>query len=342
MQRRQFLTAAGTGSLGALGGCTARDLAGGSDRHPFAGSTLTVRVEDQGSTAHDVGAITRETLDFWAVESSQYTGFEIDFEIVEADDPDIVMAYVDTPEQCSGVENYSSDVLGCAPQLRAGTRVPQPVTAVVVAADRPVGSIRTTAQHEIGHVLGLGHEDAPPEIMSNRPEDRIPRYQLRVDIWETALAAHDRTVTAAQQLNSAISSWNDEGYEDAARAFEAAETAFEAAHERFQTARDRTADLESEPPLETVALASLRDDLDRRIERMSIGAAVAGTMTEASTAAADGDQSAARELSAEANDRFAEFHAIGSEPIRNVAVALGLVRGYNREQSGVAVEDEEL
>jgi len=342
MNRRQLL-AASTGCLGCLAGCTAVDLPGvGSDgRHPFADSTVTVRVEDRGTTDHDVEANARDVLDFWATESSQYAGFEVDFERVEGEgEADIVLAYVDSSEDCSDVENYSSDVLGCAPLIRPENRLPKPVTAYVVAADRPFGSVRTTAKHEIGHVLGLGHDDEPREIMSNNPEDRIPRYEIRIDIWETAIGASERTNEAISRLNSGISEWNDEAYETAIESFEASASAFGTARDSFRTARDRTAELEADPPLETVDLPVLTDDLDRRIERVGIGTEAAKTMQEAAEAAADDDGSTARQRVSDANDLLEAFRAIEVGELRTVAVALGLVRGFDREDSGETVDDE--
>jgi hypothetical protein len=342
MNRRQFLTAGSTGCLASLTGCTALDLpVPGLGGHPFADSTVGVRVEDRGTTSHDVEANARETLAFWAAESSQYVGFEIDFEIV-AEQPEIVLAYVDSSEDCSDVENYSSDVLGCAPLIRPGNRISRPVTAYVVAAKRPFGSIRTTAKHEIGHILGLGHDDEPKSIMSNRPADRIPLYEIRVDIWETVVAGYEEAAAAAQRLNAGISAWNDEAYDTAITEFGVAKTGFVDAKSEFETARERTAELEVEPPLETVDLPTLQDGLDTQVERMAAAGDVASTMVEASEAAGDNDRSTAQQLSSAASDRLEAFHAIIAPESRTFAVGLGLVRGVDREDAGVTVGDDEL
>ncbi len=159
MRRRHFCTATGAGCLCALAGCTALDHPTATE-HPFAGSTACVRIENRGETDRDVEANAREALEFSSAEHSQYLEFSIDFSVVE-DTPDIVIAYVDTPESCSDVENYSERVLGCAPLIRPGNRISRPATAYVVAADRPYGSVRTTTKHELGHILGLDHDDEP-------------------------------------------------------------------------------------------------------------------------------------------------------------------------------------
>ena len=341
MRRRQFCTAAGACCLSGLAGCTALDLPGTTRGHPFADSTLGVRVEDRGETDHDVEANAREALDFWRAEHGQYLDFGVDFELVE-EGPDIVLAYVDTPEDCTDVENYSENVLGCAPLLRAGHRVSRPVTAYVVAADRPYGSVRTTAKHELGHVLGLGHNDNPLEIMSNRPEDRIRLFSVRIESWEAALAAHDEHNTATRELNNGIAAWNDDRYTDAVDRFAAAEAAFEAASNEIRTARDRLADLETDPPLETVDYGTLASDLDARADRLAVGSEIASIMGEASQTAADGRESTARGRLSEVNDLLEEFRSIGWAEIRTVAVALGLVRGFARADDSVAVDEDEL
>ena len=341
MRRRQFCTAAGACCLGGLAGCTALDIPGGTQSHPFADSTVGIRVENRGETDHDVEANAREAIEFWAAEHEQYLDFGVGFELVE-EQPDVVLAYVDTPEACSEVENYSENVLGCAPLLRPGHRVSRPVTAYVVAADRPYGSVRTTAKHELGHVLGLDHDDEPLEIMSNRPEDRIRLFSVRIDSWEAALAAHEEHNTATRELNDGIAAWNDERYGEAAESFETSEAAFETAASEIRTARDRVADLDVDPPLETVDFETLTADLERRADRLAVGSEITSIMGEASQTAADGRESAARGRLSEVNELLGEFRSIGWAEIRTVAVALGLVRGFEREDDGVAVDEDEL
>lgn len=341
MKRRELLSVGSAGCLCCLSGCTAFDptsLGFGGDGHPFADSTVAVRIENQGTTDRDIETNAREALDFWAAESSQYVDFEVDFEIVTDDPPDMIMAYVDSPEACRDVEEYTSDVLGCAPLIRPENRIERPVTAHIVAADRPLGSVRTTAQHEIGHLLGLGHKDDPPEIMSNRPEDRIPRYEIRTEIWETAIAAHEEAAAAVDRLNEGINDWSEEAYETATETCETAATTFAAAQAEFETARERSADLEAEPPLETVDLPMLTEDLDQRIERMALGGDTAETIQEAAEAAAADNRQATRERVSAANDQLTEFRELEPTPLRTVASALGLVRGFDREDREETVD----
>ena len=146
------------------GGCLGL-AAPGSSGHPLAGTTQTVRVADNSDGPHDVEENARQALSYWEANAEEYAGFEVGFELDGSADADLVIAYGDDPRGCENVPEYSSRVLGCAPLLREGTRVPQPITARVVAAARPPGSIRVTTQHELGHMLGLTHDDPPGYVM---------------------------------------------------------------------------------------------------------------------------------------------------------------------------------
>lgn len=338
MHRRQLL-AAGGGLLAGLAGCSGLDGSLLSDgTHFFAGDTVSVRIADQGTTDHDVAANAREALDFWAAESSQYTGFAIDFEVVE-NDARMAIEYVDSPERCSDVDNYSEDVLGCAPLIEPGQRYSGTATAVVVAGRRPYGQILTTTKHEIGHILGLNHDDAPAEIMSNRPEDRIPLYAERLSIWEQSRTGSESVGTATDRFNDGIAGWNDESYADAADSFADAAAAYQSAKASFTTAREETAVFVEFPQPETIDLETLQTTLDRLIDRMALGVDFAGVMAAAADAAAAGDAETANARRSDANDSIRSYNELGTTELRDIAVALGLVRGFDREET-VAGEEE--
>lgn len=332
MNRRQLL-AAGCGCLGTgLAGCSGLDGLVASDRHLFADETVAVRITDAGTTDHDVVANARAALDYWTAESSQYVGFEIDFDIVD-DDADMAIDYVDTPERCSGVDNYSEDVLGCAPLIRPGQRYTGTPTAIVIAGRRPYGQVLTTTKHEIGHILGLGHDDPPAEIMSNRPEDRIPLYAERIAIWERCLAGTDATATATERFNTGITAWNDDRYGDAAEAFGEATDSFRTARKAFVTAREETGVFEDFPQPETIDLETLQATLDRLTERMALAVAFAELMADAADAAAAGNATEANARRQEANEEIRAYNEIGAIEVREIGVALGLVRGFDREDT---------
>lgn len=342
MRRREVLAFGCATCASALAGCSAQDVGfnDGERRHPFAGKTVRVRVDDRSDTHHDVRENARQSLDYWAKHAETFAGFDVGFEVVDGD-PDMAITYVDSPEPCHDVEGYSERVLGCAPVITPRHRLPEEVTAYVVAAGRPFGQIRTTTKHELGHVLGLYHDDEPRHIMSNRPEDRIPMYTARIDVWETVLEAGEQSADATRLFNHGIETWNDEQYEASGAAFKAANEAFVAGSDLVDTARERAADLESlDEGEDTIALETVYDHLHHLSDRMAAAQGFTRSMTSAAEAAADGDGRRANDHLAAANEDIRAFNDLGGLELRRIAVALGLVRGFDHEDDGVDIDDE--
>ena len=336
MRRRAFL-AAGTGAVGAsLAGCTAP---GAGNRHPLAGRTVAVRIDDESESDHDVASIGTDALEYWTVHALQYAGFSFSYDLTTGD-PDVILRFVDDPGECAGVEGYSERVLGCAPVVRPGHRPQMPVTAITVTAARPAGKIRITTKHEIGHLLGLGHDDEPQHIMSHRPELRIPMFERRMAIWETVLEAQRRSGQGLRLYNHGVGLWDVGNYSAAKAAFDGASEDFEATHERVTEAIELTRGFDDDPRVETVDLEGLYGHLDRLVERMDLAIALASTSAQAASIADGGDLTAANERMGEANALISSFNEVRSPAMGEIAIALGLVRGIDRDDPVMDAEGD--
>lgn len=338
MRRRAFLV--GTAAI-TTAGCVSVEQSGddGANGHPFADTTVTVEIEEGSDTQHDLQANAQRAFEYWEAHSETYVGFGIDFE-VGSDDPDMVIAYADTPEGCEAVQGYSERVLGCAPLWQPGRTLPRPVIARVVAGARPFGKVAITTKHEIGHILGLGHDDEPHDIMSNRPEDRIPMYQLRIDIWESVVETHQHVNEQIALYQFAIDRWNAGEYAAAEPAFAETTAGFSAASEAFAAARTRADEFAGDPRVETVNLDEVRALLSRLVDRTGAIASAAERMVDAARAATEGDAETANAHLAVVNESLAELRRIEPVELRDVAIALGLVRGFDRDEQIVDVDEQ--
>ncbi|MFC6722040.1 matrixin family metalloprotease [Halobacteriaceae archaeon SHR40] len=341
MNRRALLAATGGGFATAVAGCLGVTPPA-DDSHPLAGMEPTVRIDAESASPYDLDRNAREALAFWEGNSEQYAGFSISFEVVDHDDPDMLIAYTDSSQGCENVENYSELVMGCAPLLGPGRRVDRPITARVVAARRPIGQIRTTTKHEIGHVLGLDHDAEPREIMSNRPEDRIPEYATRIEIWERVQAVNERSVAATGLLNHGIELFGGGEFDATAAAFEAANSDFVELRESIDLAIDRTVVFEDIERVETVALETLRDHLGQIRRRMVIAEELTAALGRAAEAATAGDDAEREDAISTANERITAFNEIGPVQLREIAVALGLVRGFENEAPVIDLGEDDL
>lgn len=288
-------------------------------RHPFADTEVAVTVIDASSTAYDVHEITRESLAYWEEHAPQYAGFDVTFQLVD-DDAAITLKYLDEPRECGAY--VSSAILGCAPLIRAGDRVTS-ADAWIVAGQRPRGRIVTTTKHELGHILGLDHDDEPASIMSLDPADRIPGYHLRVDIWAAYADARRQQYDGNVQGRTATEYWNRERYADAADAFGETASFYRAGITTLSHAMelvDELLDVDSD----TVDADSLLAYIPDAVSWFEYRVTYATEMAAASTAMSQGRTTRARQhfdAAMEALDASRDRYVA---TVNQVGVALGL------------------
>ncbi len=238
MNRRTLLVSVGALFAGTAG-CTdlesSLDEAGerldgdsGPDR-PWTELPVTVSLDDRTDGGRQgFEALLVEGMEYWEERSEEFVGYGIEYAFEpDPDDTDIVVELVENVQTCS-VDGHNREAVGCAPVIVGDA----PDTATVEIKDGFSDELTlTTIKHEFGHTLGLGHDDDPVEIMSDDPGDRIPDYDLRVDI-------HERYRETVEQINEGTDRF--QRGRELLRNEEWAEAVepFEDASEHYNTARD--------------------------------------------------------------------------------------------------------
>ncbi|MFT4891951.1 MAG: hypothetical protein ACI9YT_002889 [Halobacteriales archaeon] len=123
---------------------------------------IVVAVEDVTGGGRDFPPLVRAALDYWEGNASRYAGYPVEFVLdPDATDPDVEIRIVRDITDCDG----PGDTIGCAPYVTARERIDRPVTVQVVAGLSDESTVHVI-KHELGHVFGLDHGDAPRDVMA--------------------------------------------------------------------------------------------------------------------------------------------------------------------------------
>ena len=134
------------------------------DGNPWGVDPVVIAVRNEGERDRAFAPRVREAAAFWEANGEQYLGFPVQYEVrPDAADPDLVIAFTDTLPDCGGV----ADAVGCAPRITDSRMIDRPET-VWVKTGLSNDSTTLVTEHELGHTLGLGHEDEPQSVMQAR------------------------------------------------------------------------------------------------------------------------------------------------------------------------------
>lgn len=195
---------------------TAAEGAVAPRENPYGEGTLTVAVSNEVNDSRDFAPLVRGALDFWEANDRRYVGYEVDYRVVaDAESADVVVRFVESVEEC-GREDH---VAGCAPLVTGGP-VDRPVT-VRVRGGFSDDSTTLVLQHELGHTLGLGHDDEPQSVMSarsvlttlpqrNASDKSLPWDRSTLSVYvDTAALPSDERPAARRQVDAAFGYFAD-------------------------------------------------------------------------------------------------------------------------------------
>lgn len=149
---------------------------------PWDNETITVYIDDRNVPAHyspSYRVQVEKALEYWSNGGNGKLGYTPEFRIVEEDNADILIMWVENLEKDAGVQN---GVAGFARPYEVNGRYER-VDIVLEVGNyqgyswRQYGdaNMLEISKHELGHALGLGHSEDRKDIM-------FPTYDQKDDI----------------------------------------------------------------------------------------------------------------------------------------------------------------
>lgn len=168
---------------------------------PWGTSELTVAIETEANDSREYESLVEESLAYWEENSSEYAGYEIEYDLdPDAADPDLVIEFATEVDECDNV----SDPAGCAPYITSSASIDRP-ERVAILRGYTDESTQLVLTHELGHTLGLDHDDEPQEVMSDSssltelPRTNATERELPWEEPDLTVAIDTRNVTSEDE-----------------------------------------------------------------------------------------------------------------------------------------------
>ncbi|MFD1599131.1 matrixin [Halobellus rarus] len=183
--------------------------------NPWGTEPIVVAVRDTAGTGREWTPLVREATEFWESNAERFAGFPVDYEVrPDASDPDLIVEFVDEVPECDG----ATDAAGCAPLIEDRRQIDRPQTVSVKTGFSDESTVLVT-EHELGHTLGLTHDDAPADVMASRSvlyTEPQPNATERAFPWDDAeFTVYVDTANASdpeearQQIDHALEHYED-------------------------------------------------------------------------------------------------------------------------------------
>lgn len=142
--------------------------------NPFGQRTVPVAIPNRTARrTHE--SVVRRALTYWERNGTAYAGYPVEFTLVDpSEDHRIAVAFESPPIACGGDADRT---IGCAP---VNERRAPAVSTVTVAASQTTDYTYEILVHELGHALGLDHDDRPRRYMRGTLPQGLNRETVHV------------------------------------------------------------------------------------------------------------------------------------------------------------------
>lgn len=142
--------------------------------NPFGAEQLTVAV-NQSADSQDVESTVTSALDFWAANAEEYAGYPVEFVRTNGTSPDVLIEFEDGPITCEASRDRRTP--GCAPHNDENVDTPSKITIPTGYTQHVTEDV---AIHQLGHVLGVEHVNAPQSLADGGIPQGIHREEVKV------------------------------------------------------------------------------------------------------------------------------------------------------------------
>lgn len=133
-------------------------------RNPWHADPVVIGINRSADPDRDYAVLVQAAIDYWNGNVSFYSDFEVVFRLEPtATNTDIELRFVESIPRCSGYD--PSHTLGCSPfYTRPGQA--NGTSVIEIRTDLTEDSTVFTIKHELGHVLGISHNESPMPLMA--------------------------------------------------------------------------------------------------------------------------------------------------------------------------------